>query len=80
LWLERRYARQKQQDERDRDVVLAWRIMQIKVRTQNAKQLPSLKSLLAEGRPALPGAAAQKAALHQLSAQLGVPIVRRRRE
>jgi hypothetical protein len=78
--LERRYARQKHQDERDRDVVLAWRIMQIKVRTQNAKRLPSLKTLLAEGRPAPKGAAAQRAALYQLSAALGVPVVRRRRE
>jgi hypothetical protein len=83
LWLERRYARQKHQDERDRDLVLAWQIMRIKIRSMKPKgalQLPKLGSLLAEGRPTPEGPAGQKAALYQLSAALGVPIVRRRRE
>lgn len=81
LWLERRYARQKHRDERDRDLVLAWQIMRIKIRSMKKDgqlQLPSIRALLAEGRPQ--GPASQKAALYQLSAQLGVPVVRRRRE
>jgi len=51
--------------------------MRIKVQTQNAKRLPSLRSLLDRGQP--DGPAGQKAALYQLSAQLGVTIQRRPR-
>jgi hypothetical protein len=43
LWLERRYARQKQHDESDRDTVLAWQIMRVKI-----------KSMKSDGRLVLP--------------------------
>jgi hypothetical protein len=68
-------AQQRFRTEHDRDVVLAWHIMYIKVKTQNDKRMPSLKRLLAPQE----GPRAQKAALYQLSAQLGVPVVRQPR-
>jgi hypothetical protein len=49
--------------------------MYIKVKTQNDKRMPSLKAVLARQD----GPGAQKAALYQLSAQLGVPVVRQPR-
>jgi len=77
LWLERRFARQKHQDEHDRDLILAWQIMRVNVQTNNTKRLPSLRTLLDRGQPE--GPAGQRAALQQLSARLGIPIQRRPR-
>jgi len=77
LWLERRYARQRYQTERDRDVILAWQIQKINVMTQNRQRLPSLQDVLAHGKPTT--AEAQKAVFYQISARFGVPIVRRPR-
>ena len=69
LWLERRVARQQQQDERDRDVILAWRIMQIKVKTQNDKRMPDLKSLLSREEPK-----DQLAIMYEISARHGLKM------
>ena len=74
LWLERRVAQHTHQQERDRDLILAWQIMRIKLQTQNAKRLPTLRSLLEPHHP--PGPGSQKAALYQLSATLGIPVTR----
>jgi hypothetical protein len=51
LWLERALARQRQREEADRDLVLAWRIQQIRVMTNNKKRLPDLLQLLSRGGP-----------------------------
>ncbi len=73
LWLERRHGKQKQQDEHDRDVILAWHIMHIKVKTQNDKRMPSLKSLLSRGQG---GSKDQKSVLYQVAGQLGLEVKR----
>lgn len=71
-------ARRRAEDEYDRDVVQAWRAVQIFVRTQNDRRMPSLKSLLtAHGRR--PAArqqtlAQQRSVLHLLSAKYGIPL------
>ncbi len=74
MWLERRYARTRQYDETDRDVILAWQVMRIKVLTQNHQRLPDLRGLLTRRSGAKQTAAEQRGVLHALSAAYGIPL------
>ncbi len=78
MWLERRYGQQRHRDEADRDVILAWRITQIKVLTQNEKRLPALKGLLTRRGPGPKQTVAeQRLVLQALSARYGIPLQER---
>lgn len=73
LWLERRLARQKQHDESDRDTVLAWQIMRVKIKSMKSDgrlQLPDVKTLLIQ-KPK-----DQLSILQDVAAKHGLPIKR----
>jgi hypothetical protein len=69
-------ARLQREDEHDRDVVLAYHIVHIYVKTQNDKRMPTLSTLLhgarrSSGRQSI---AAQRSALQMLSQKYGIPL------
>jgi len=90
VWREFEAARLRRADARDRDIVAAWRVNQIRVLTENHKRLPDLEGLLrkAAGGPAAaaaaglvgpdgrPAPAAQKAALEAIGRKFGIPVRR----
>jgi hypothetical protein len=70
--------RRRTDDEYNRDVHLAWRIVNIWGRTKVKGRMPALRPMLRGlTREAAPTRAAQRAVLDVLSAQMGIPLVRR---
>lgn len=69
-------ARLQREDAHDRDVLLAYRIVHIYVKTKNDKRMPNLSTLLhgAQRSSGRQSAAAMRAALHALSQQHGIPL------
>lgn len=72
LWLERQAFRERTEDEYDRDAILAWQIMRVKVTSENQKQLVDVKTLLRKRRTT--PQQDLEAQVHQLSARLGIPL------
>jgi hypothetical protein len=66
-------AKQRREDQHDRDVTLAWRMAAL----ERQKTLPKLETLLSK-RGSKQTAAEQRGVLHVLSAQYGIPIRTRR--
>jgi hypothetical protein len=74
LWLERRFARQKQRDEADRDTVLAWQIMRVKIKSMKSDGrlvLPAVKELLPQREQP-----DQLSILHHFAAKHGLKMKR----
>jgi hypothetical protein len=70
-------ARQRQRDQVERDIALAWQVVRIYVQTQNDKHVPALDSLLPRDPslgPRRQTHAEQRAALATLSEMYGGPI------
>jgi hypothetical protein len=63
-------ARLRQQDEADRVIALAWHIEALR----RTKKLPALRTLLKETAQRPQTLAQQKAVIHILSAQMGIPL------
>lgn len=66
-------AQQRQEDDRDRDTVVAYSIAAL----SRAKKLPDLRVLLARNKRRKQTVSEQKSMLHILSAQYGIPLRRR---
>lgn len=73
-------ARQRRQDDLERDLVLAWQIKRMELETEHLKRLPDLASLLRQmrtvpaARPPQQTEAQMRAQIYMLSQYLGIPV------
>lgn len=75
LWRVRRAQRIRQREESDRDLILAWQVTYIWLKTQNDKRMPSLKQLLARGKSVRTGSREQQLAVYQqISETFKIPL------
>ena len=68
----------RRQDERDRDVTLAWWMVNLGATTWAKGRVPELQGLLMAGRPKVQSMAEQRAALHLIAQRLGKSLQTRK--
>lgn len=69
-----RGAEHRWQDERERDLIQAWRAMQLYVEVTNTKKLPSLMTVLSRTRSKATASGLELTDLAMLSERIGIPL------
>ena len=73
-------ARLLQQDRANADIVLAWRIEEMRLRTKMQRQLPDVRTLLIGHTPQRQSVAEQRKVMHQLAEQYGLQLTTKKKD
>jgi len=73
-------ARLLQQDRANADIVLAWRIEEMRVRTRIHKRLPDVRSLLIGYAPPRQSVEEQRRIMHQLAEHYGLQLTTQKKD
>ncbi len=70
----RRAAIMRLRAQADRDLVLAWDVEYVRVKTQNDKRMPSVRQLLLRGQAEKPSRSQQAAVYQEIAARFKLPM------